>query len=116
MRDDLCVLAFDHHVLDLSGVVISDHNAAAAVAGFGPYPEGLDAVDRALTFAKYWAHEGDPYATELHRKRMCAEVLVPYCIEPRFIGGAFVANEQAKRKFEALEVDLQVVVEPRMFF
>ncbi len=116
MRDELCVLAFDHHVLDIPDVVISDHNAAAGVAGFGPYPDGLDAVDRAMTFAKYWTHPDDPHAEDLHRKRMCAEVLVPHLIEPRFIRGAFVANQQAKRNFEALDVDLKVVVEPRMFF
>lgn len=116
MRDALCVLAIDHHVLDIPDVVISDHNAAASVAGFGPYPEGLDAVDRSLTFATYWVHDGDPRATDLHRKRMCAEVLVPHSIEPRFIRGAFVANEDAKSNFDALGVDLKIIVEPRLFF
>lgn len=116
MEDELCVLAFDDTVLDLPDVVISDHNAAAGVAAFGPYPEGLEAVNRSLTFAKYWNHEGDPMATERHRKRMCAEVLVPDSVEPRFIRGAFVANDTAKSNFEALGVGLKVVVEPRMFF
>lgn len=116
MRDELCLLAVDDAVLDLDDVVISDHNAAASIAGFQPYPDGLQAVKRELTFATYWTHPGDPLAEDVHRKRMCAEVLVPDKVEPRFVRGAFVASARAKAAFDALGTGLKSVVDPRRFF
>jgi hypothetical protein len=115
MLDELCVLAFHPSVLDLDDVVIADHNAAAGVAGFAPYPEGLEAINSELTFARWWIHD-DFAATERHRKRMCAEVLVPQGIHPSFIQGAYVGSKPAMATFEALDTGLKVVLNRDLFF
>jgi hypothetical protein len=50
MRDEICVLEVDPGVLELPDVVISDHNAAASIAGFAPHPDGLATIDRERAF------------------------------------------------------------------
>jgi hypothetical protein len=115
MRDELCVLVFAHEVLDLPGVVIADHNAAADVAGFGPYPIGLEAVDKDLTFAEWWTH-ADPQEKDRHRKRMCAEVLVPNLVDSSFIQRALVASPAAKRQLDSLAFELTVDIDAFTFF
>jgi ssDNA thymidine ADP-ribosyltransferase, DarT len=112
---DLCVLVVDHRVMDLPDVVIADHNAAAGIASFGPYPEGLEAVDRDLTFAQWWKHE-DPFEEYRHKKRMCAEVLVPGHVPPDLILGACVRDDAAKQALEARGATCRIRVYPRIFF
>lgn len=111
---ELCVLRVSTDVLDLPGVVVTDGNASSDYARFKPAPEGLVIVNRELTFAEYWT---DPDRIEYFRKKFakCAEVLVPNSVPPRFIDGAWVRNEEALRRFEALGVDLEVRVNGHLF-
>jgi hypothetical protein len=115
MLSELCVLILDPGVLDLEGVVISDHNAAAGLAHFAPYPDGLEAVDKELTFAEFWTHE-NPGEQDRRRKRGCAEVLVPHGIHPSFIVGIAVGNETARASAEALDTGLPVRLWRYLFF
>ena len=116
MRDELCVLRVDPAILQLPDVVISDHNAAASIAGFAPYPDGLEAIDRERVFATYWTHPGDPLEEDRHRKEMCAEVLVPHEIAPRFITGGYVGSRAALDTLNALRTGVATALDPGRFF
>lgn len=115
MLDELCVLAVGDEVLELDDVVIADHNAAAGIANFEPSPDGLDAIDKSVTFAKYWGVD-DPIETGRRKKAMCAEVLVPHGIHPSHITEAYVGSDAALATFESLGTPLSVRIREYLFF
>lgn len=112
---ELCILRVNTAVLDLPGVVVVDRNASSDYARFAPAPEGLQNVDRDLVFAKYWTHP-DPIETWRHGTIICAEVLVPDRVDPRFILGAYVSCPDAKIAFEAKGVNIPVAINSYLFF
>lgn len=113
---DLCVLRVNTEILNLSGVVVVDQNAASEYAGFYPAPSGLRKIDRALVFAEYWTHPNNPIEEWLHGSIMCSEVLVPDRIAPGFIIGAYVSCSDAKVTLEATGVVIPVTINPHLFF
>ena len=115
-NDAVCVLRVDCAVLDLPGVIIADRNAASGWVKFSAVGEGLRQINRDRVFARYWTHPSDPYQEMSHKSEKCAEVLVPDCVEPRFIGKAYVANPAALAAFNALNVKLPVSINSAMFF
>lgn len=114
---DLCVLCVSLDVLQVEGVVLADCNASSNYVRFLP---PTPAYDRFLgfddIFALDWRHPDDPIAEMRHKSRKCAEVLVPHVVEPRFIVGARVVNEDAKRRLAGLGFGLRIVVDPGLFF
>ena len=112
---NLCVLLISPDVLDISGTVITDGNAASDYTLFIKSPVGLILVDKELTFAEYWTHS-DPIETWRHRLAKCAEVLVPDRIAPEYILGAYVSCEEAKAAFEATGANIPVTINPHLFF
>lgn len=109
----LAVLRISTDVLDLPGVVITDQNAACGLVRFRPSPDGLDIVDRELTFAQYWTHE-NPIEYKDRKARKCAEVLVPDCVAPSYIFGAYVSCPEARLVVETM--GLEAVIDPHLFF
>jgi len=114
-HEELCVLRLSTDVLDLPDVVITDQNAASDYALFSPAPSGLRIVNRELVFAEYWTHQ-DPVEQYRHRSIKCAEVLVPHCVEPHFILGAYVSCDAARAAVEALGLDLPITIDSHLFF
>jgi hypothetical protein len=102
-------------VLELPGVVITDRNASSDYARFAPAPKGLAIVDKDLTFAVYWTH-ADPFEAMRRKSAKCAEVLVPDCIDPGHITGAYVSCQEANAVFEGLGIDMPVAISPFLFF
>ena len=115
-REQICVLAVSTDVLDLSGVVITDQNAASKYARFAKAPGGLGIVDRGMVFAEWWKHPEDQRIEWRHTSVKCAEVLVPDRVASRFIRGAHVSCEKAKANFEALKTGLMVRIDRHLFF
>jgi len=115
-NDVICVLRIDASVLDLPEVIISDHNAACNITRFLTVEQGLNLIKKDRIFAQYWTHPGDPNDEEKHKHEKCAEVLIPDKIEPRFILGAYVANEAALSNFQKLNVGLPVLIKSDIFF
>jgi len=112
---ELCVLRVSTKVLDMEGVIVTDMNAASGYARFAPALHGLDIVDKELTFAQYWTHTDK--IEEYHRKAAkCAEVLVPYCVSPSFIIGAYVSGVEGEAAFGTLGVNVLVTIDPDLFF
>lgn len=69
---ELCILRIGNSVLNLSGVIIADGNAASGYTSFWPSPSGLARIDKDTVFAERWT---DPdQITEWQKKRAkCAE-------------------------------------------
>jgi hypothetical protein len=103
-------------VLDASGVIIADRNAASDYVRFYAASTGIQALDKDLVFARFWTNADDPYEAMRHKSIKCAEVLVPDSVDPKFIVGAYVANVRALRAFEALGTRLPAVIKGVMFF
>lgn len=99
-KHELAVLRLDLGVLDLEDVVVTDGNAAANSTRFDAPSIGIERIEREVTFARWWTHE-DPYEKAEHRRRMCAEVLVPGRIPPEYINRIFVASREVSEACRA---------------
>jgi hypothetical protein len=115
-NDVICVLRIGTAVLNLPGVIISDHNAACDIARFLTVEQGLNLLNKERIFARYWTHAGDQNDEEKHKHEKCAEVLIPDKIEPRFILGSYVADEAALSNFQKLNIELPVLIKNDIFF
>lgn len=116
VHKSLCVLRIKTMVLDLSGVVITDQNAASGYRRFHPSPAGLSMIDRDLVFAEYWTHPGDLIAEWRHKSVKCAEVLVPDSVDPTYISGAYVSNAGSSEALAQQAPGLQVTINAPLFF
>jgi hypothetical protein len=115
-NDAICVLRVDPTALDMPGVIVADRNAASDYVRFYPAADGIQALDREMVFAKFWINAADPFDEMIRKSVKCAEVLVPDQLDPRFVIGAYVANERALGAFQALNTQLPVAVNGGMFF
>ena len=115
-NDEICVLRVDATVLDLPGVIIADCNASSGWVLFSPVAEGLKIIDRDRVFAQYWTHPQDLCDEMRHKSEKCAEVLVPDHVMPRYLMGAYVANNRARLSFNAQVISLPVEINRSMFF
>jgi hypothetical protein len=114
--EGLVVLRVSTNVLDLPAVVITDQNAVSEYRLFRPSPEGLAIVDQELVFAEYWTHPDDQISEWRHRSIKCAEVLVPDRVEPQYVVGAYVSCEEASNRVGELAPELEVSIDPHLFF
>jgi hypothetical protein len=112
---DLCVLRVSTRVLELEGTVISDQNAASDYVRF-LHPRQWKLLDFDAIYALDWRHPGDPIAYFRHSSRKCAEVLVSHRVETRFLAGAYVVDDVARSRIEALGPTLPVAPNPMLFF
>lgn len=112
---ELCVLRIDTAALDLDGAIIADGNASSDYTLFHSSPAGLQFIDRAVTFAQYWIHD-DYYAQLDHKRRMCAELLVPDRIPPELIVGSYVSCDAARRTCASNGHPWAASVNPNLFF
>jgi len=112
---DICVLCVSPDVLDLPGVVITDANASSSYVSFRAAPNGLQIVDRELTFAERW---DDPDLIAYYRKKSakCAEVLVPDRVAPQYIQGCYVSCAGSCDRVLAISPEIKVVVDAHLFF
>jgi len=112
---DICILRVSTEVLNQTGVVITDCNAASDYVRFLAPPQ-WPLLNFADIYASDWRHPGDPIRYYQHKSRKCAEILVPYRVEPRFIIGAHVVDDAAAEKLRGLGFSLPVSVTPVLFF
>jgi hypothetical protein len=113
--DELCLLRVSCDVLDLPGVVIADCNASSDYVRFASAQRGLALIDTAEVTARYWMH-ADPIDQMRHKSRMCAEVLVPHAVDPRFVVGAYVGSDAAADNLHAVASHLDVTRDGYKFF
>jgi hypothetical protein len=102
-------------VMDTPHVIIADRNAASDWVRFSPVNEGLGSINRDRIYSRYWTNP-DQYEEMSHKSEKCAEVLVPDCIVPEFIIGAYVVDETAMIRFRDLSLELPVSINSDIFF
>jgi hypothetical protein len=115
LREELAVLRIRPEIIDQPKVVITDGNAAVFITAFRAAPDGLEIVDRALTFATYWTH-ADEFEKRRRKAASCAEVLVPEVVPPDYITGAYVATRDAGVRLCRLCATLPIRIKPHLFF
>lgn len=115
-RDGLCVLSVSTAVFTLDGVVFSDRNAASVWARFYRTQDGIAGMDFDSIYADDWRHPGNEPEYWRHKSVKCAEVLVPQCVEAKYIVGAYVCGEASQTALLATGFGLPVVVNGHMFF
>ena len=115
-NDNICVLRVDHTVIDLSGVIVTDRNAAKDFVRFYTVTDGLHALDKNLIYAQFWLNPQDEFDQRYRVGAKCAEVLVPDSVSPDMVVGAYVANQRALAAFEELGTRLPVKINGSMFF
>jgi hypothetical protein len=111
---DLCVLCVSLEVLELSGVVITDKNAAGDWVRFLA-PSQWRVLDFDRIFATDW-RDSDRFEYYDRKSKKCAEVLVPHVVEPRFFIGARVVNQTVEAQLRALGFSLPISVDGGLFF
>lgn len=111
---ELCVLCVSLEVLDLSGVVITDKNAAGNWVRFLA-PSQWRVLDFDRIFAADW-RDSDRFEYYDRKSKKCAEVLVPHVVEPRFLIAARVVDKTVEAGLRALGFSLPITVDPRLFF
>jgi len=114
---NLCVLRVMIEVRNLAGVVFADRNASSDYVRF-LHPSQWSLLDFDAIYALDWnrQHANDPYAKLVHKSKKCAEVLVPHCVEPKYLAGAYVVDEATSLKLKSLGFDLPVTIDSEMFF
>lgn len=115
-NNQICILCISTSVLNLPNVIISDRNAASNWARFNSVIDGLAALNKNKIYARYWSNARDQYELWEQKSIKCAEVLVPDNVEPKYILGAYVANETALKAFQKLNIQLTVSIRRDIFF
>jgi hypothetical protein len=113
---NLCVLRVSPNILNVAGVVLADRNAAGNprwVRFLAPHQ--WHELNFDYIFARSWT-DPDCFAYYEKKRAKCAEVLVPYKVEPSFLLGAYVVDASAAAKLERLGFSLPIAIEPDMFF
>ncbi len=115
---EICVLEIDQAILQETNVIISDRNASSAYTKFS---ESIENIAFEKIYAKYWkpqGHSSDCRCLDCHENKSikCAEVLVPYRVDPSFFVGAHVANESAKQKLQEKGFGSKIFLTPDLFF
>ena len=113
--EDVCVLRVSTAVLRLPACVITDQNAASDyVRPCAPSQWSL--LDFDDIFALNWKHPEDQIREWRHTSRKCAEVLVPHCIQPSMLIGAYVPDEPAQKRLAQAGFNSPISINPAFFF
>lgn len=110
----LCVLRISPEVLNLSGTVISDQNAASDWVRF-LHPSQSQFLDFDAIYAEDWR---DPDRITYFRKksRKCAETLVPHQVDVKYLLGAYVVDPPAEARLLSIGFTLPVTIDRVLFF
>ena len=111
----LCVLRVSTEILSIPGAVITDQNAASNYVRFST-PDWLRFMNRDYIFAQNWKHPDNQIEEWRHSSAKCAEVLIPERIPAKFLLGAYVVDDDAKRRLEACDFQLPISIDSDLFF
>jgi len=112
----LCVLRVSTDVLELEGVVLADRNAAGGdrwVRFLHPRQWRLLDFDR--IYSMDW-RDTDRFEYYDKKRKKCAEVLVPHCVEPGYLTGAYVVDRPAAGRLRDFGFALPISIDPALFF
>ncbi len=113
VNNQICVLRVRNTVLDIDDVIVTDQNAARG-CWFKTVIDGLPLLDRNEIYATFWVYP-DKFKEWRHAGIKCAEVLVPECVRPDYVFGAFVVNEEALNKLCDVS-NIDAIIKHGLFF
>lgn len=114
-NEDVCVLQVSTKVFELSGVVITDQNAASDYARFlAPWQHAM--LDFEAIYARDWRHPEDQREEWKHKSKKCAETLVPSVVPTQFITGAYVSSENNSLRLRREGFLKPIYVDSDLFF
>jgi hypothetical protein len=111
----LCVLRVSTKILMISGAVITDQNAVSKYVKFSA-PDRLEFMNLDYVFAVNWKHPENQIEEWRHSSAKCAEALIPHCIPPGYLLGAYVVDATARTKLEELGFSLPIDINADLFF
>jgi hypothetical protein len=109
-----CVLRVSTEVRHIEGVVFTDRNASSDYVRF-LHPSQESVLDYDSIFAMDWRHPNE-FEFYARKSKKCAEVLVPHCVRPEFLTGAYTVDQAAEKNLESQGFDLPITINPEMFF
>ncbi|MCX7425233.1 MAG: DarT ssDNA thymidine ADP-ribosyltransferase family protein [Planctomycetia bacterium] len=112
--DSLAVIAVRRDVMNTTGVVITDGNAASEPTQFFDLTRGMNVLSANWkTIQNEWWRGDDG-----SKRKIMAECLVPGRVGPECIEAIYVQRDDVKKKLdrELRNTKLPVIPEPRMFF
>lgn len=112
---NLCVLRISTEARHIPGAVLADQNAASHMVRFLAINQAGE-LDLEAVYAADWRHPGDQMAYERHKRKKCAEFLVPHLLPLKFIEGAYVVNAATQQKLTNLGFNLPITVDSDLFF
>ncbi len=112
---DLCVLRVNPTILDISGVVLADQNAASRYVRFLP-ANSISQLRLDYIYERNWKHPDNQFEEWKHSSAKCAEALVPQKIAPQYLMGAYVANPVAEQKLYDMGFGLPITIDSDLFF
>lgn len=113
-NNEICILRVRSKVLNMEGVIITDKNAARE-CWFKTVDDGLPLLKKDEIYATFWVDQDNPIKEYRHAGIKCAEVLVPDCIQPGYIFGAYVANRAALSKLYNVS-NISAIINNSLFF
>ena len=114
-QEDICVLKISPQILELSDVVVADRNASSDYVRFFEPQYALDRLDFDLIYAEFW--NDDDYFEYLKKKSIkCAELLVPYTINPAYIIAAAVKDDNDRDRLIGMGFNKRIYVDKHLFF
>ncbi|MBU4305205.1 MAG: DUF4433 domain-containing protein [Candidatus Omnitrophica bacterium] len=114
LNNTICVLRINSDILSIDGVIVTDQNASRD-CWFKPVNEGLPLLKHSEVFEVNWIRRNDPMEEYRLKGIKCAEVLVPKCVDCRYVFGAYVSNSVALSKFKQAS-SLPVEIKENLFF
>lgn len=119
MHKELAILRIDSVILDEPEVVVADGNASSDYVRFYSSEQGIENLNETLVYAEDWTDE-DTFQYWRRKFAVCAEVLVPDSIAPRFITGIYVSCEDTYQKvvelLKSLPFSGKILINPKLFF
>jgi hypothetical protein len=79
-------------------------------------PDRLEFMNLDYVFAVNWKHPENQIEEWRHSSAKCAEALIPHCIPPGYLLGAYVVDATARTKLEELGFSLPIDINADLFF
>ncbi|MET8980409.1 DUF4433 domain-containing protein [Streptomyces sp. NPDC004539] len=114
-HDDLIVMRVAPTVLDISGAIVTDGNAAADTTRFLASPSGLSFLEAELVYSDNW-NSNDYWQYVEQKRARCAEALVPNSVLPNCIVGCYTSNNEHAEICKAAQPHWKVEVNKHVYF
>ncbi len=114
-NNEICILAVHRRVLDFSGALYTDCNAASDYSRFFRAQSGFDFLDTDGIYRRDW-RSNDYFEYSRMKSIKCAEVLISNNVSYEYIIGAIVYNEDIFKFLRSNGFSKDIIVNRECFF